>query len=162
MSNFNINESKQKINEVKKEIIKKKEYASQLEKNKMDIINAETSVQGCEELDDSVQRKILECINNELEVNSEKAKEASDELGEQLDILTEEREKTEDSIAENESESKKLEETKNNLSKFGLGKSMENAIGELEKNRKELGDLKEFIIESEHELSDVSNKLNVI
>lgn len=162
MSKFNIEKSRNQVQEVKNEIVQKKEYALQLENNKQETLDAATSIQGCEELDDSAQSRALEEINSELEEISEKAKDAADELNEQQEKLNEVREETEESISANESESQKLQQKKALLSKFGLGKSMENAIRELESNRQELGDLQEFITESDQELSDVSNKLNSI
>lgn len=162
MSNFNIERSKSEVQEVKKEIVEKKEYAMQLENNKQNILDMGSSIQGSDNLDDKTQRKIMDYINQELEANSEKAKDAANELNEQQQKLNEVREKTEDSITENESETKKIQQKKSLLDKFGLGKGMENAINELENNKQELGDLKEFVTESDQELSKVSAKLNTI
>ena len=76
---YNVEKTKNKIGEIKKNIETKKGELSNLEKNKQELLDAGVSVQGAD-LDEKVQKTVMDAINNALEANAEKGQELNSEL----------------------------------------------------------------------------------
>lgn len=158
---YNVEKTKNKISEIKKNIETKKGELSNLEKNKQELLDAEMSVQGAD-LDANVQKKVMDAINNALEANAEKGQEVSSELNENMSDLENMKQSTQDSLESSKSEKTKLEQKKALLDKFGLGQPLEKGISDLENNQKELSDINQELIDAQREISETSTKLNLL
>ena len=158
---YNIEKTKNKISEIKKNIETKKGELANLEKNKQELLDAEMSVQGAD-LDANVQKKVMDAINNALEANAEKGQEVSSELNENMSDLENMKQSTQDSLESSKSEKTKLEQKKALLDKFGLGQPLEKGISDLENNQKELSDINQELIDAQREISETSTKLNLL
>ena len=66
---YDVEKTKNRIGEIKKNIEIKKGELSNLEKNKQELLNAETSIREAD-LDKNVQKTVMEAINNALEANA--------------------------------------------------------------------------------------------
>ena len=158
---YNIDKTKSKISEIKKNIETKKGELSNLEKNKQELLDAGMSVQGAD-LDEKVQKKVMDAINNALEANAEKGQELSSELNENMSDLENMKQDTQKSLDSSKSEEAKIEQKKALLDKLGLGHSLEKGITDLEMNQKELSDLNKELIDAQREISNTSTKLNLL
>ena len=158
---YNVEKTKNKISEIKKNIETKKGELANLEKNKQELLDAEMSVQGAD-LDANVQKKVMDAINNALEANAEKGQEVSSELNENMSDLENMKQSTQDSLESSKSEKTKLEQKKALLDKFGLGQPLEKGISDLENNQKELSDINQELIDAQREISETSTKLNLL
>ena len=158
---YNVEKTKNKISEIKKNIETKKGELANLEKNKQELLDAGMSVQGAD-LDANVQKKVMDAINNALEANSEKGQEVSSELNENMSDLENMKQSTQDSLESSKSEKTKLEQKKALLDKFGLGQPLEKGISDLENNQKELSDINQELIDAQREISETSTKLNLL
>lgn len=158
---YNVEKTKKKISEIKKNIETKKGELSNLEKNKKELLNAEMSVQGAD-LDVRVQKTVMDAINKALEANAEKGQELSSELNENTTDLENMKQDTQSSLESSKSEEAKLEQKKALLDKFGLGQHIERGISDLKSNQSELGDINKELIDAQREISDVSKKLNLL
>ena len=158
---YNVEKTKNKISEIKKNIETKKGELSNLEKNKKELLNAEMSIQGAD-LDVKVQKTVMDAINQALEANAEKGKELSSELNENTTDLEDMKQDTQSSLESSKSEEAKLAQKKALLDKFGLGQHLERGISDLKSNQGELGDINKELIDAQREISDVSKKLNLL
>lgn len=137
---YNVEKTKNKIGEIKKNIETKKGELSNLEKNKQELLDAGVSVQGAD-LDEKVQKTVMDAINNALEANAEKGQELNSELSENMSDLESLKQNTQNSLESAKSEKAKIEHKKALLDKLGLGQHLERGISDLENNQKELGDI---------------------
>lgn len=161
MAGFRIEDKKNKVSDIKKNIETKKGELEQLENRKQELLDAGTDMQGSE-IDEDSQATIMELINGALEDNAEKGKELSSEMNRDLESIEGMKQETQDSVKSNESQRKSIESKKALLDKFGIGKKLESAISELDANRGQLDSLNDSLIETEKELSDVSAKLGML
>lgn len=161
MSKFSIDRSKGKISDIKHNIEIKKNELSKLQENKKALLDAGTDIQASD-IDENVQRILMEKINSSLEENAEKGEELSNEMNSDFDSIETMKLETDESIKSNQKEKVKLEQKKALLERFGLGSYLENGISELEDNYTNLENLNENLIETEKELSEVSQKLSTL
>lgn len=158
---YNIESTKGKISEIKKNIETKKGELSDLEKNKQALLDAQTSVQGAD-LDESVQRAVMDAINGALEANSEKGKELNQEMNSDMSALEDMREETQESMESSKAEQGKLEQKKALLDKLGLGRHLEQGISDLGENQQELKGIDDELIQAQRELSETASKLDML
>lgn len=156
---YSIDNTKSKISEIKKNIETKKGELDDLEKDKQELLDAGLDIQNNEDLDDKTKRVVRESISQSLETLSEKGEELSSDMTEDYQALNKESQEVHKSMESNMSEQKKLENKKNILEKFGLGKGVENSINELQENQRDLEDTIQDINETTQELDKVSGKL---
>ena len=158
---YNVEKTKGKINEIKRNVESKKGELSDLEKNKQALLDAEISVQGAD-LDEKVQKTVMDAINNALEVNAEKGQELSTEMNEDMSTLENMKQETQESLESSKSEKGKLEQKKALLDKLGLGQHLEQGISDLDDNQRELSGINEELIEAQREISETSTKLELL
>ena len=158
---YNVEKTKNKIGEIKKNIETKKGELSNLEKNKQELLDAGVSVQGAD-LDEKVQKTVMDAINNALEANAEKGQELNSELSENMSDLESLKQNTQNSLESAKSEKAKIEHKKALLDKLGLGQHLERGMSDLENNQKELGDINKELIDAQREISATSTKLDLL
>ena len=158
---YNVEKTKNKIGEIKKKIETNKGELSNLEKNKQELLDAGVSVQGAD-LDEKVQKTVMDAINNALEANAEKGQELNSELSENMSDLESLKQNTQNSLESAKSEKAKIEHKKALLDKLGLGQHLERGISDLENNQKELGDINKELIDAQREISATSTKLDLL
>ena len=158
---YNVEKTKNKIGEIKKNIETKKGELSNLEKNKQELLDAGVSVQGAD-LDEKVQKTVMDAINNALEANAEKGQYLNSELSENMSDLESLKQNTQNSLESAKSEKAKIEHKKALLDKLGLGQHLERGISDLENNQKELGDINKELIDAQREISATSTKLDLL
>ena len=158
---YNLEKTKGKINEIKRNVESKKGELSDLEKNKQALLDAEISVQGAD-LDEKVQKTVMDAINNALEANAEKGQELSTEMNEDMSTLENMKQETQESLESSKSEKGKLEQKKALLDKLGLGQHLEQGISDLDDNQRELSGINEALIEAQREISETSTKLELL
>ena len=158
---YNVEKTKNKIGEIKKNIETKKGELSNLEKNKQELLDAGVSVQGAD-LDEKVQKTVMDAINNALEANAEKGQELNSELSENMSDLESLKQNTQNSLESAKSEKAKIEHKKALLDKLGLGQHLERGISDLENNQKELGDINKELIDAQREIRATSTKLDLL
>ena len=158
---YNVEKTKNKIGEIKKNIETKKGELSNLEKNKQELLDAGVSVQGAD-LDEKVQKTVMDAINISLEANAEKGQELNSELSENMSDLESLKQNTQNSLESAKSEKAKIEHKKALLDKLGLGQHLERGISDLENNQKELGDINKELIDAQREISATSTKLDLL
>lgn len=158
---YSVEKTKGKINEIKKNVESKKGELSDLEKNKQALLDAEISVQGAD-LDEKVQKTVMDAINNALEANAERGQELSTEMNEDMSTLEDMKQETQESLESSKSEKGKLEQKKALLDKLGLGQHLEQGISDLDDNQRELSGINEELIEAQREISETSTKLELL
>ena len=150
---------KLKIKLVKLKKILKQKKVSFL--TKQELLDAGVSVQGAD-LDEKVQKTVMDAINNALEANAEKGQELNSELSENMSDLESLKQNTQNSLESAKSEKAKIEHKKALLDKLGLGQHLERGISDLENNQKELGDINKELIDAQREISATSTKLDLL
>ena len=158
MAGYSIDRNRGKVSDIKQNLDNNKNELADLEKNKQALLDAETELQASD-LDEDVQKTLMEQINRALEENAEKGEEVSDRMTADFQDIEEMRQETQDSMQSNEQERGKLEQKKALLDKFGLGGALEDGIAELDDNRVQLEDFMDDLSNTEKELSEVSQKL---
>ena len=158
---YNVEKTKNKIGEIKKNIEAKNSELSNLEKNKQELLDAGMSVQGAD-LDEKVQKTVMDAINNALEANAEKGQELSSELDKNMSNLEDMKQNTQNSLESSKSEEARLEQKKALLDKLGLGQHLERGISDLKNNQRKLDDINKELIEAQREISNASKKLNLL
>ena len=136
-------------------------YNVEKTKNKQELLDAGVSVQGAD-LDEKVQKTVMDAINNALEANAEKGQELNSELSENMSDLESLKQNTQNSLESAKSEKAKIEHKKALLDKLGLGQHLERGISDLENNQKELGDINKELIDAQREISATSTKLDLL
>ena len=161
MSGFKIDKVKTKSNEIKRNIEKKNEEASDLEFNKKNLMEGGFEILASD-IDEEVQRSVMEQINNGLREIKEKANDLNNEMTDDFNSLQEIKEETKISLEDNKKETDKLRNKKELLDKLGLGGVLENPVAELESNYKDLEDLSNDIAETEKKFENTSARLRHI
>jgi len=156
---INLDRNKGKVSDIKQNIDNKKGELAKLEENKEKLLEAGTDIQGSD-IDENVQKQILQEINQALEDNAEKGQELSDEMNDDANDLEEMKQETAESMDSNDEERSKLEQKKALLDRFGLGGSLDDALSELDDNKKDLEEFNDTLIETEKEMHEVSQKLS--
>ena len=161
MSGYNIDRVRTKDNEIKRNIEKKKEEASDLEKNKSNLMEAGYEILDSN-IDEDVQNTVMEMINNGLIEITEKANDLNLEMTEDFNKLQEIKEETKESLEDNKKETDNLIKKKELLDKLKLGGVLEDAISKMEDNYKDLEDVSNDIEETEKEFENISARLRNI
>lgn len=155
----NIDKVKDKQGDIKRNLDTKKNELSQLEERKQALLDSGMNVQNSD-MDESTKRLVMEQINQALEENSEKGKEFSSEMTDDLMSLEDMKQEVSEMAESTEQERKNLEQKKSVLDKFGLGKNIDSAISEMDNSKSQLENVQGDLIETEREVSEIARQLN--
>ncbi len=155
----NIDKVKDKQGDIKRNLDTKKNELSQLEERKQALLDSGMNVQNSD-MDESTKRLVMEQINQALEENSEKGKEFSSEMTDDLMSLEDMKQEVSEMAESTEQERKNLEQKKSVLDKFGLGKNIDSAISEMDNSKSQLENVQVDLIETEREVSEIARQLN--
>lgn len=155
----NIDKVKDKQGDVKRNLDTKKNELSQLEERKQALLDSGMDVQNSD-MDESTKRLVMEQINQALEENSEKGKEFSSEMTDDLMSLEDMKQEVSEMTESTEQERKNLEQKKSVLDKFGLGKNIDDALSEMDNSKSQLENVQGDLIETEREVSEIARQLN--
>lgn len=158
---INLDRNKGRVSDIKQNIENKKGELTKLEENKEKLIEAGTDIQASD-IDENVQKQILQELNLALENNAEKGQDLSNEMNGDANDLEKMKQETLDSMGSNDEERKKIEQKKALLDRVGLGSSLDDALSELDDNKKDLEEFNESLIETEKEMHEVSQKLSLL
>ena len=158
---INLDRNKGRVSDIKQNIENKKGELTKLEENKEKLIEAGTDIQASD-IDENVQKQILQELNLALEDNAEKGQDLSNEMNDDANDLEKMKQETLDSMGSNDEERKKIEQKKALLDRVGLGSSLYDALSELDDNKKDLEEFNESLIETEKEMHEVSQKLSLL
>lgn len=158
---YSIDRSRGKVSDIKQNIEQKRNEAKSLEENKRELLDAGLEIQDSD-LDENVQRRLLQEIAEALEDNSEKAEELSDEMNPDVTDIEDMKQETQLSTESNMSERSSLEQKKQLLDRFGIGSSIDAAISDLDGNRADLEDFMESLIDTGKELDDLARRFSTI
>lgn len=161
MGSHSIDKVKDKQCDVKRNIDTKKSELSQLEQRKQSLLDSGTEVQNSN-MDDEIKKQVMELINGELEMNSDKGKELSSKMQDDLQSLTEMKIEVSEMLESTEDNRQKLEQKKSILDKFGLGKNIDSAISDMSSSENQLNELGDSLLGTEEELNDTSQRLNML
>ncbi|HIR89568.1 MAG TPA: hypothetical protein IAC96_11535 [Candidatus Fimimorpha faecalis] len=161
MSNYNIDRTKGKVEDIQQNLEVKKGELKELKANKEKILEAGMNIQASK-IDEKVQRQLMESINDSLKENAEKGEALSKEMEGDFKDIENMKQETNESEKSNLEEKDRLERVKNFLEPFGLDKKIEEGIRILEDNHEQLEDIKNSLISTEKELNNVSNQLNTL
>lgn len=159
--NFNVEKTKDKVSDVKRNLDVKKRDLEQLESQKQALLDAVTDIQASD-IDEDTQRTVMDLINQSLEETAEKGSELSQEMTADFENIENMKQETQASIESNQKEKSGLERKKALLDKMGLGDKLEESIHELDDNKQILTDLNLSLAETEKELNAVSAKLDML
>lgn len=155
----NIDKVKDKQSDIKRNLDTKKKELNQLEERKQALLDSGIDVQNSD-MDESTKRLVMEQINQALEENSEKGKEFSSEITDDLMSLEDMKQEISEMTESTEQERRNLEQKKSILDKFGLGKNIDSAISEMDDSKSQLENVHGDLIETEREVSDIARQLN--
>ena len=158
MKSFKIEQAKSKQNEIRKNIEQKENRLRELDESKEKLMEAGMEIQASD-IDEEIKNTIMDRINSGLKEISEKGKEETEEMDGNLKELEEIKSETEESLESNLSESEKLAAKKEFLDKLGLGRTLDNAVNDLQSNQQDLESLKESLLEDEKKLMDIAHQL---
>ncbi len=161
MSNYNIDRTKGKVEDIQQNLEVKKGELKELKANKEKILEAGMNIQASK-IDEKVQRQLMESINDSLKENAEKGEALSKEMESDFKDIENMKQETNESEKSNLEEKDRLERVKDLLKPFGLDKKIEEGIRILEDNHEQLEDIKNSLISTEKELNNVSNQLNTL
>ena len=158
---YNIDRLRGKVSDIRQNIENKRGEVSQLEKQKQELLDAGTKVQDSD-IDESVQRTLMDQINQALEDNSEKAEELSDQMNADVSDIEEMKQETQDSMESNRVQRASIEQKKSLLDRFGIGSSLDSALSELDDNQVDLEEFMDSLIETGKELYDLAHRFSSI
>lgn len=158
---YSIDRSRGKVSDIKQNIEQKRNESKSLEENKRELLDAGLEIQDSD-LEENVQRRLLQEIAEALEDNSEKAEELSDEMNPDVTDIEDMKQETQLSTESNMSERSSLEQKKQLLDRFGIGSSIDAAISDLDGNRADLEDFMESLIDTGKELDDLARRFSTI
>lgn len=157
----NLDKMKAKVNDIKQNIENKRGELGKLEDGKRQLLDAGMAIQGAD-IDENVQRKIVEHINQGLEQITEKGSELSDEMNSDFQTIEELKEDTQVSIESTKSERSKMEAKKGILERVGLGGRIDSAISELNTNQSNLDSFNQTLSETDKEMQQISQRLKLL
>lgn len=158
---FSIERSRGNVSDVKQNIESKKSELSKLEEQKQSLLDAGIEVQDSD-LDENVQQSLMGQIDAAIEANSEKASELSEEMNDDVSIIEDMKQDVQGSLESNKRQQSSIEQKKALLDRFGIGSSLDAALGELADNQGDLNDLMGSLVETGKELDDLARKFSVI
>ncbi|MCI6997024.1 MAG: hypothetical protein MR936_09595 [Eubacterium sp.] len=156
---YSLDRNKGKVSDIKNNIDIKQGELKNLEKNKQSLIDAGMEIKGSQ-IDEDVQKTLLNEINSALEANAEKGKELASDMNADARDLEDLKQETQESMQSNQEQRKSLEKKKASLDIFGLGNKMDDALSELDDNKTQLEDFNKSLIETSQELDKISQLLN--
>ncbi len=161
MAGFSIEKSKQKITELQKEVGEKKEEFQNLETSKQELLSAITELSGAN-ISEETKQKSVEALNAELRNVSEQGQELSDEVGEKTKEYEAEMQEVQEVSESNAEKQESLRDKKSILTHFNMGELMDSSMRELENEEKQLGELKETIIEAREESENLAKSASLL
>ena len=161
MAGFSIEKSKQKITELQKEVGEKKEEFQNLETSKQELLSAITELSGAN-ISEETKQKSVEDLNAELRNVSEQGQELSDEVGEKTKEYEAEMQEVQEGSESNAEKQESLRDKKSILTHFNMGELMDSSMRELENEEKQLGELKETIIEAREESENLAKSASLL
>ncbi len=159
MAGRNIDRIKDTQKDAQRNLETKKGELSQLEERKRALLESGMDIQNSE-MDDDSKKVVMELLNNALEENSEKGEELSREMNDDFANLENAKQELAEMSESTDEERRKLEGKKSVLDKFGLGGKIDDAIGKMDDSKQQLEGVRESLVETEKELSNISSKLN--
>lgn len=156
---YDSKKNRSEIKEIQNKIEAKKSESSGLEKNKQELLDAMTNIEGAK-LDEKTVEIVREAINSALEANSEKGQEMSDEMGEDIKKLEGMKQDTMDSLSDAQKQKDSIQRKQKLLDKFGLGGYLEGANKELDSNMQDLSEMNDEAVEAMNEAMKVAQKLS--
>ena len=158
---FNIEQSKSKITEIKKGIEDKKKTLDNLKQQKKNLMDAGGAV-SASDLDSVVQETLIESINASLQEVENKAYDVSKGANKNLQEIEQIRQDVDEDISDSNSTKKKLDQTKRLLDSLGAGKSLEKGLDKLDSHLQETTEFKGEVISAMKDLESVYRQLDLL
>lgn len=159
MGKFNLEKIKSAESEIKNNIEDKKIENAKLDESKELVMQAGFEIQDSD-LSDEVSGKLMEYINEELLEIKQQGKDLAKELDGDWKKLLELQTEVSENQETNQEERNKLENKKDILDKFGLGRTLEKPIEELNRNEMTLSEASESLKNTQDELMSVIHELD--
>lgn len=161
MAGFSIEKSKQKITDLQKEVGEKKEKLQNLETSKQELLSTITELSGAN-ISEETKEKSTAALNLELSKVSDQGQKLSDEVGEKIKEYETEMQEVQEVSESNAEKQESLREKKTILTHFNMGELMDSSMRELENEEKQLGELKQTIIEAREESEDLAKRASLL
>lgn len=158
---YNIDRSRGKVSDIQRNIENKRSEANALEENKQELLDSRIEIEDSD-LDENVQRRLVQEIANALQENREKAQEISDEMNADVADIEEMKQEAQVSMESNASVRASLERKKQLLDRFNAGSSLDAGLVDLEDNRMDLEGFMDSLIDTGKELDDLARRLSTI
>ncbi len=158
---YNIDRSRGKVSDIQRNIENKRSEANALEENKQELLDSRIEIEDSD-LDENVQRRLVQEIANALQENREKAQEISDEMNADVADIEEMKQEAQVSMESNVSVRASLERKKQLLDRFNAGSSLDAGLVDLEDNRMDLEGFMDSLIDTGKELDDLARRLSTI
>lgn len=158
---YNIDRSRGKVSDIQRNIENKRSEANALEENKQELLDSRIEIEDSD-LDENVQRRLVQEIANALQENREKAQEISDEMNADVADIEEMKQEAQVSMESNVSVRASLERKKQLLDRFNAGSSLDAGLVDLEDNRIDLEGFMDSLIDTSKELDDLARRLSTI
>lgn len=158
---YNIDRSRGKVSDIQRNIENKRSEANALEENKQELLESRIEIEDSD-LDENVQRRLVQEIANALQENREKAQEISDEMNADVADIEEMKQEAQVSMESNVSVRASLERKKQLLDRFNAGSSLDAGLVDLEDNRMDLEGFMDSLIDTGKELDDLARRLSTI
>ena len=158
---YNIDRSCGKVSDIQRNIENKRSEANALEENKQELLDSRIEIEDSD-LDENVQRRLVQEIANALQENREKAQEISDEMNADVADIEEMKQEAQVSMESNVSVRASLERKKQLLDRFNAGSSLDAGLVDLEDNRMDLEGFMDSLIDTGKELDDLARRLSTI
>lgn len=158
---YNIDRSRGKVSDIQRNIENRRSEANALEENKQELLDSRIEIEDSD-LDENVQRRLVQEIANALQENREKAQEISDEMNADVADIEEMKQEAQVSMESNVSVRASLERKKQLLDRFNAGSSLDAGFVDLEDNRMDLEGFMDSLIDTGKELDDLARRLSTI
>lgn len=158
---YNIDRSRGKVSDIQRNIENRRSEANALEENKQELLDSRIEIEDSD-LDENVQRRLVQEIANALQENREKAQEISDEMNADVADIEEMKQEAQVSMESNVSVRASLERKKQLLDRFNAGSSLDAGLVDLEDNRMDLEGFMDSLIDTGKELDDLARRLSTI
>lgn len=158
---YNIDRSRGKVSDIQRNIENKRSEANALEENKQELLDSRIEIEDSD-LDENVQRRLVQEIANALQENREKAQEISDEMNADVADIEEMKQEAQVSMESNVSVRASLERKKQLLDRFNAGSSLDAGLVDLEDNRMDLEGFMDSLIDTGKKLDDLARRLSTI
>lgn len=158
---YNIDRSRGKVSDIQRNIENRRSEANALEENKQELLDSRIEIEDSD-LDENVQRRLVQEIANALQENREKAQEISDEMNADVADIEEMKQEAQVSMESNVSVRASLERKKQLLNRFNAGSSLDAGLVDLEDNRMDLEGFMDSLIDTGKELDDLARRLSTI